>query len=301
MAPPAARSRSRPASPPSASALRYRAEVAAAQPGRRRCTPPAASRCCVHPQAPDGVADDDRGRRARLGPGRRRRPAARAAATSPPAGRARPTTRRCTTSTRSRTPSTWPWPGSPSRTRIPLLAICRGHPGGQRRARRHLVQDMDRARGRAATTATTCTTSSSTAGLTAARRRPGRPVEISCYHHQCLGRLWATDCVVTARSEEGVIEAVELPTSTTAGSSASSGTRRTPGRPSPGSSPCSPRWWTRRGRRPGSVGGQASTPMSSFQSSGLAAMNSLHQRAALGVVEARRPRRRATAAGPRRP
>ena len=38
----------------------------------------------------------------------------------------------------------------------------------------------------------------------------GQGVEVSCYHHQCIDRL-GSDLVVTARSEEGVIEAVEMP------------------------------------------------------------------------------------------
>jgi putative glutamine amidotransferase len=38
----------------------------------------------------------------------------------------------------------------------------------------------------------------------------GDSVEVSCYHHQCLAGL-GEGLVVTARAEEGVIEAVELP------------------------------------------------------------------------------------------
>lgn len=39
----------------------------------------------------------------------------------------------------------------------------------------------------------------------------GGAIESSCYHHQCLATL-GEGLVVTARSEDGVIEAVELPT-----------------------------------------------------------------------------------------
>lgn len=39
----------------------------------------------------------------------------------------------------------------------------------------------------------------------------GQSVEVSCYHHQALDVL-GDDLVVTARSEEGVVEGVELPT-----------------------------------------------------------------------------------------
>ena len=38
----------------------------------------------------------------------------------------------------------------------------------------------------------------------------GTRAEVLCSHHQALGRLGA-DLVVTARSEDGVVEAVELP------------------------------------------------------------------------------------------
>ena len=57
----------------------------------------------------------------------------------------------------SRTPSTWPWPGSRSRTGIPLLAICRGLAGGQRRPRRRPGAGPGRD-ARARTTATSSTT-----------------------------------------------------------------------------------------------------------------------------------------------
>ncbi len=38
----------------------------------------------------------------------------------------------------------------------------------------------------------------------------GEQVEVSCYHHQCLDRL-GTGMRVIARSEEGVVEAVDIP------------------------------------------------------------------------------------------
>ena len=91
---------------------------------------------------------------------------------------------------------------------IPLLSICRGTQvvnvgrGGtliqdmdshdsELRHHRHHVHDVAVADGRLH-------------GII------GEGVEVSCYHHQCIDRL-GEGLVVTARSEEGVIEAVELP------------------------------------------------------------------------------------------
>ena len=199
-------SRSRPGSP----RARRRCGTARgrlAQPDRRRCTPPAASRCWCTPVAPEGVVGRRRGGgAARAGPTASCCPVA---ATSPPAGRGRRTTHRSTTSTRSRTPSTSPWPGSRSPARRPPAGHLPGHPGGQRRPRRHPGAGHGRARGRdRPTTATTSTTSPSTTAP-GRRRSSGESVEVSCYHHQCLAGL-GDGLVVTARSEEGVIEAVEM-------------------------------------------------------------------------------------------
>ena len=38
----------------------------------------------------------------------------------------------------------------------------------------------------------------------------GSAVEVSCYHHQCIDTL-ADGLVATAHSEEGVVEAIEIP------------------------------------------------------------------------------------------
>ncbi len=96
---------------------------------------------------------------------------------------------------------------------LPLLAICRGmqvlnvHLGGD------LVQQLpDRLR----TTAHQPRPGAfgpvavATEEGSAVRRLLGARAEVLCSHHQALGRLGA-GLVVTARSEDGVVEAVELP------------------------------------------------------------------------------------------
>ena len=151
----------------------------------------------------------------------------RAAETSPRAGRDRTTTRPSTTSTRPRTPSTSPWPGWPSRTR----SRCSPSAGAPRWSTWHvggdLVQDM-------------------TETLGADHRHlvhdievledsplrvvvPGDRMTISCYHHQGLGRL-GEGLQASAYAWDGTIEAVGCSTTTTAGTSACSGIRRTPPR-----------------------------------------------------------------------
>lgn len=92
---------------------------------------------------------------------------------------------------------------------VPLLSICRGTQvvnvvrGGT------LIQDMEERGGpignhRNHVHHITVDTGTLFNGIV------GDSVEVSCYHHQCIDRL-GDGLVVTARSEEGVIEGVELP------------------------------------------------------------------------------------------
>lgn len=92
---------------------------------------------------------------------------------------------------------------------VPLLAVCRGTQvvnvvrGGT------LVQDMDEQPGELAHHRNHVHHISTVGGSRIAGI-VGDSVEVSCYHHQCLAGL-GDGLTVTARSEEGVIEAVELP------------------------------------------------------------------------------------------
>lgn len=92
---------------------------------------------------------------------------------------------------------------------FPLLAICRGTQvvnvvrGGT------LVQDMDEHEGEISHHRNHVHHITVDHG-TRAGSILGESVQVSCYHHQCLAEL-GDGLVVTARSEEGVVEAVELP------------------------------------------------------------------------------------------
>lgn len=89
---------------------------------------------------------------------------------------------------------------------LPLLAVCRGAQVVNVALGGDLVQDMAAGggehRGRAHKVA--AASGSWLAALC------GPSVAVSCYHHQCLGRL-GDGLVATARADDGVIEAVELP------------------------------------------------------------------------------------------
>lgn len=93
--------------------------------------------------------------------------------------------------------------------RIPLLSVCRGTQVVNVALGGTLVQDMDEhdselAHHRNHVHHVTVDHD------TVAQSVVGESVEVSCYHHQCLDAL-GDGLVVTARSEEGVIECVELP------------------------------------------------------------------------------------------
>ena len=92
---------------------------------------------------------------------------------------------------------------------IPLLAVCRGLQVVNVARGGTLVQDMDEhdsaiGHHRHRVHHVTVDQGSALGGVV------GDSVEVSCYHHQALDRL-GDDLVVTARSEEGVVEGVELP------------------------------------------------------------------------------------------
>ncbi len=93
--------------------------------------------------------------------------------------------------------------------RIPLLTVCRGTQVLNVALGGTLVQDMDEHDGelshhRNHVHHVTVDHGSRAVSVV------GESVEVSCYHHQCLAVL-GDGLVVTARSEEGVVEAVELP------------------------------------------------------------------------------------------
>ena len=94
---------------------------------------------------------------------------------------------------------------------VPVLAVCRGTQVVNVARGGTLVQDMDEhdseiAHHRNHVHHITVDPGSRADSIV------GGSVEVSCYHHQCLAEL-GSGLVVTARSEEGVIEAVELPDS----------------------------------------------------------------------------------------
>jgi len=92
---------------------------------------------------------------------------------------------------------------------VPLLAICRGTQVVNTVRGGNVVQDMDEHGGEIGHHRNRVHHVSIDSGSRAAAIL-GDAVEVSCYHHQCLAELGA-GMVVTARSEEGVIEAVEIP------------------------------------------------------------------------------------------
>lgn len=92
---------------------------------------------------------------------------------------------------------------------IPLLAVCRGLQVVNAERGGTLVQDMDETYGemrhhRHRVHRIEVEAGSLLSGVV------GDEVESSCYHHQCLDRLGEAMTVV-ARSEEGVVEGVEIP------------------------------------------------------------------------------------------
>jgi putative glutamine amidotransferase len=92
---------------------------------------------------------------------------------------------------------------------VPLLAVCRGTQVVNVALGGTLVQDMDEQEGELSHHRNHLHHITVDPGTRAASIL-GDSVEVSCYHHQCLAAL-GDGLVVTARSEEGVIEAVELP------------------------------------------------------------------------------------------
>ncbi len=94
-------------------------------------------------------------------------------------------------------------------TGVPLLAVCRGTQVVNVLRGGTLIQDMDEQPGELSHHRNHVHHITVDHGTRAAAIL-GESVEVSCYHHQCLATL-GDGFVVTARSEEGVIEAVELP------------------------------------------------------------------------------------------
>jgi putative glutamine amidotransferase len=85
---------------------------------------------------------------------------------------------------------------------VPLLAVCRGLQVVNAARGGTVVQDMDEGH-RHRVHVVAVDPGSILAGVV------GEKVDSSCYHHQCLDRL-GTGMYAVARSEEGVVEAVEL-------------------------------------------------------------------------------------------
>ena len=94
---------------------------------------------------------------------------------------------------------------------VPLLSICRGTQVVNVARGGTLVQDMDEHSGEIGHHRNHVH-HVTVDQRTAAAAIVGDAVEVSCYHHQCPAEL-GDGLVVTARSEEGVVEAVELPSS----------------------------------------------------------------------------------------
>ncbi len=92
--------------------------------------------------------------------------------------------------------------------RIPLLSVCRGTQVVNVALGGTLVQDMDEHDSEIAHHRNHVHHVTVDHG-TLAHEVVGESVEVSCYHHQCLAGL-GEGLVVTARSEEGVVECVEL-------------------------------------------------------------------------------------------
>jgi putative glutamine amidotransferase len=95
---------------------------------------------------------------------------------------------------------------------IPLLAVCRGLQVVNAVRGGTVVQDMDEAYGELRHHRHRRHTITVEAGSLLADV-VGPVVEASCYHHQCLADL-GKGLEVVARSEEGVIEGVEIPEAT---------------------------------------------------------------------------------------
>jgi putative glutamine amidotransferase len=92
---------------------------------------------------------------------------------------------------------------------IPLLAVCRGLQVVNAVRGGTVVQDMDETYGEMRHHRHHVHTIAVDAG-SALWARVGDKVESSCYHHQCLEVL-GDGMEVVARAEEGVVEAVEIP------------------------------------------------------------------------------------------
>lgn len=93
--------------------------------------------------------------------------------------------------------------------RLPLLSICRGTQVVNVTLGGTLVQDMDEHHDEAMSHHRNHVHDITVDPGTTLHTAVGDSVQASCYHHQCLDTL-APGLVVTARAEEGVIEAVEL-------------------------------------------------------------------------------------------
>jgi putative glutamine amidotransferase len=93
--------------------------------------------------------------------------------------------------------------------RVPLLAICRGTQVVNVALGGSLVQDMDELAGGQGHHRNRIHTIQVSAGSPLREVVPER-LRVSCYHHQCVGRL-GEGLVVTAVAEDGAIEAVALP------------------------------------------------------------------------------------------